>query len=122
MARIILVDDDDQLRTVLALVLERAGHTVTAVPDGARGLAAYRAAPADLVVTDLVMPEKEGIETIVELRAEFPDVRVIAISGGGRHLGTDYLQLASRLGAKRMLSKPFTNQEILTAIDDVLRG
>jgi CheY-like chemotaxis protein len=122
MARILLVDDDDQLRTVLALVLERAGHTVTAAPDGARGLAAYRAAPADLVVTDLVMPEKEGIETIMELRAEFPDVRVIAISGGGRHLGTDYLQLASRLGAKRVLSKPFTNQEILTAIDDVLRG
>jgi DNA-binding NarL/FixJ family response regulator len=58
----------------------------------------------------------------MELRAEFPDVRVIAISGGGRHLGTDYLQLASRLGAKRVLSKPFTNQEILTAIDDVLRG
>ncbi len=122
MARIILVDGDDQLRTVLALVLERAGHTVTAVPDGSRGLAAYRAAPADLVVTDLVMPEREGIETIMELRTEFPDVRVIAISGGGRHPGTDYFQLASRLGASRVLSKPFTNQEILTVIDDVLRG
>jgi CheY-like chemotaxis protein len=122
MARILLVDDDDQLRTVLALVLERAGHTVTAVPDGSRGVAAYRAAPADLVVTDLVMPEKEGIETIMELKAEFPDVRVIAISGGGRRVGTDYLQLAARLGAKRVLSKPFTNQEILAAIDDVLRG
>jgi CheY-like chemotaxis protein len=122
MARILLVDDDDQLRTVLALVLERAGHTVTAVADGARGIAAYRAAPADLVVTDLVMPEKEAIETIQELKAEFPDVRVIAISGGGRRAGMDYLQMAARLGANRVLAKPFTNREILTAIEEVLRG
>jgi DNA-binding NarL/FixJ family response regulator len=102
--------------------LQRAGHAVTAVSNGVQGLAAYRSVPTDVVITDLVMPDKEGIQTIMELRNEFPDARVIAISGGGRHVGTDYLQLARRLGARRALAKPFSTQDMPAAVDDLLRG
>ena len=88
--------------------------------NGAEGLKLYRSQPTDLVITDLIMPEKEGIETILELRREFPEARVVAISGGGRNEGRDYLPIAAQLGAQRTVAKPFSRQDILDAVRDTL--
>jgi DNA-binding NarL/FixJ family response regulator len=74
----------------------------------------------DIVITDLVMPEKEGMETIVEVRKRWPGVRVVAISGGGYMSASAYLTMASRLGAVKTLSKPFSNRELMAAVDDAL--
>src|SRR5687767_1549944 len=84
MARILVIDDDRDVRTLVLYELEAAGHEVRAASDGAQGMALQRALAADVVVTDIFMPEKEGIETICDLNAEFPQVKIIAISGGGR--------------------------------------
>ena len=120
MANILLVEDEAQLRSMLHLVLEDAGHTVREAGDGAEALVIYRREPADIVVTDLVMPNKEGIEMIIELRRICPDVKVIAMSGGGRNGPQDYLTLAKRLGASLTLTKPFSNQEMLNAVNSLL--
>ena len=88
MALILIIDDDDQIRRVLRKTLERDGYDVADAPNGKEGIRLYRENPADLVITDIIMPEKEGIETIRELRRDFPEVKIIAISGGGR-IGPD---------------------------------
>jgi DNA-binding NarL/FixJ family response regulator len=80
----------------------------------------YRANPTDLIITDLIMPEKEGIETIMELKKDFPDVKIIAISGGGRSKPESYLNLAKQLGAKRVFPKPIDREELLNAIRELL--
>jgi DNA-binding response OmpR family regulator len=116
------VDDDELFRPMLHAMLERSGFAVEAVNSGNEALARYRENPADLVITDLIMPDKEGLETIRELRAEAPGVKIIAMSGGGRTSTTTYLQLAGRLGAAKVLSKPFSQQELLDAITTVLAG
>ena len=82
MARILLLDDDRALRDVVRMILEEAGHVVNDAPDGRAGVEMYRESPSDIVITDIRMPEKTGNETILELRAEFPDVKIIAMSGG----------------------------------------
>ena len=120
MQRILVIDDDEQMRALLRDILERAGYEVTEAQHGLEGLKLFRARPADLVVTDLIMPEKEGVETILELRAEFPEVPIIAVSGGGRNGPRDYLEIAARLGARRTVAKPFTRQEILAAVQQSL--
>jgi len=120
MQRILVIDDDEQMRALLRDILERAGYEVSEAQHGLEGLKLFRARPADLVVTDLIMPEKEGVETILELRAEFPEVPIIAVSGGGRNGPRDYLEIAARLGARRTVAKPFTRQEILAAIQQSL--
>ncbi len=119
MASILLIDDDTSLREIIAMILEHAGHAVRQASDGSRGVALFRAAPADLVITDLIMPGQEGIQTIVELRREHPKLPIIAISGG--LLNSElYLKLASKLGAHRTLAKPFSGDELLKAIDEIL--
>jgi CheY-like chemotaxis protein len=118
MAKVLLIDDDAIFRSVLAATLEKAGHVVTEASDGRQGIAQFRADPAELVITDLVMPEKEGIETIMALRRDYPQVKVIAMSGA-MHSGT-YLRLAGELGAERTLGKPFAPEELLDAVDTVL--
>jgi CheY-like chemotaxis protein len=120
MQRILVIDDDEQMRALLRDILERAGYEVTEAQHGLEGLKLFRARPADLVVTDLIMPEKEGVETILELRAEYPEVPIIAVSGGGRNGPRDYLEIAARLGARRTVAKPFTRQEILAAVQQSL--
>jgi DNA-binding response OmpR family regulator len=118
--RVLIIDDDEQLRALLHEILERAGFAVIEAVNGVEGLKLFRSAPADLVITDLIMPDKEGVETILELRREFPEARVIAISGGGRNSSTNYLPIAARLGARRTLAKPFSRQEILEAVRETL--
>jgi CheY-like chemotaxis protein len=120
MCRLLLVDDDHAFRTMLVKLLTRGGHEVRDVEDGRAALRAQREDAADLVITDLVMPDMEGLETIQQLRREHPGIKIIAISGGGRSQPGDYLELAARLGAHSTLAKPFSGQQILAAIDEVL--
>ncbi len=121
MARILLIEDDDALRGVIAQSLAHAGHEVLQAADGRQGVDLFHASEFDLVLTDLVMPGKEGVETIIELRRENPTQRIIAMSGGMLRSKL-YLDLAGRLGAQRTLAKPFMPQELLGAVDEVLAG
>src|ERR1700687_5964678 len=108
MALILVIDDDDDVRAVVSGVLEAAGHEVVHASDGAQGIELQRRLPAVLVITDIVMPEKEGIETIRDLHQEFPKLKIIAMSGGGSlHKTTNYFSTAKELGAHAVLRKPF---------------
>ena len=120
MAHLLLIDDDELFRPMLSENLEQLGHTVTEARNGKEGLARYANAPADLVLTDLIMPEKEGIETIMELRKRWPEVKIIAMSGGGRVAASSYLNTAQKLGAGCILTKPFSNDELVAAINKML--
>ncbi len=120
MKRILVIDDDAQVRQMLKQTLERAGYEVVDAADGAKGIKFYRDEPTDLVITDIIMPEKEGIETIMELKRDFPDVKIIAVSGGGRVDPGHYLEIACRLGADRTFTKPFDRVELLEAIQQLL--
>lgn len=119
MARILIIDDDDALRGVIAQNLELAGHTVVQAADGRQGVDLFHATPVDLVLTDLVMPGKEGVETIIELHRERPELPIIAMSGGMPRSNM-YLEIAAKLGARRALAKPFTPQDLIKAIEEVL--
>ena len=121
MACILIIDDEDQPRRMLQQVLIRAGYDVVEARDGNQGLQLFRTSPTDLIITDILMPEKEGLETIIDLRREFPAVKIIAISGGGRTGNLNFLEVAKRLGAQRTLQKPFELQEMLAAVRDLLQ-
>ena len=121
MACILIIDDDDQPRHILQQVLTRAGYEVIEACDGNEGLQRFRATPADVIITDILMPEKEGLETIIDLRREFPRAKIIAMSGGGRAGNLNFLDVASRLGAQRTLEKPFDLQAMLRAVSELLQ-
>jgi len=121
MARVLLVEDSAGLRGVMRIGLQAAGFDVDEAPDGKRALELLRQSPADVVVTDLFMPEMDGIEIIEAVRHEFPDTGLVAISGVASKTGTDYLEIASELGAKRVLRKPFNIPELVDAVRDALR-
>lgn len=121
MPNILIIDDDNQFRTMLRKMVERNGYEVVEASDGKEGIKLYRKNPTDLIITDLIMPDKDGIETIQELRKDFPDVKIIAISGGGRLGPHDYLHLAKMLGAQRTLTKPIELDELLKAIEELLK-
>jgi DNA-binding response OmpR family regulator len=118
MARILLIEDNDPVRALLRENLELEGHTVIEARDGQEGLDLFRQAGADLVITDIVMPEKEGLAVLMELRNAHPPVHVIAISGGGQ----DYLATATLLGAAKVLVKPFPIAVLIAAIEELLPG
>ena len=120
MTRILLVDDDDLSRTTVHQMLERAGHDVRSTDSGREALTLYRADPAELVVTDLIMPDTDGLELIQELRKHHAAVRILAISGGGRVNANEYLTVARRFGASGVLAKPFSNQELREAVTAAL--
>jgi YesN/AraC family two-component response regulator len=121
MARILIVDDEEMFRKMLRQMLEMAGYEVTEAAEGGQAISLFRDKPADLVITDIFMPEKEGIATIQEMKRDFPGLKIIAVSGGGSKLcGFEYLQFAESVGADRTLSKPFDRQEILDAIESLL--
>ncbi|MFQ3592693.1 MAG: response regulator [Gemmataceae bacterium] len=119
---ILLVEDDLQVQTSLRIAMEAAGHEVSSVHDGRQALRQLRQQPADLVITDILMPEVDGLELIRVLRRDFPAIRILAISGGAARLpSADMLQLARALGADQLLSKPFRQQELLNAICALLK-
>ncbi|MBC8012139.1 MAG: response regulator [Burkholderiales bacterium] len=120
MAHILLIDDDEFFRPMLRETLTEMGHTVTEAVNGNEGLARHADGGFDLVITDLVMPEKEGIETIMELRARDPALPLIAMSGGGRTLAENYLHIASKVGADWQLTKPFNREDLVEAIAVVM--
>lgn len=107
---------------MLRLALMHHGHSVVEARNGREGVGLFAGADADIVITDIVMPEMEGIELISEMRRREPRVKIIAISGGGRNSPADYLQLAKMLGASRVLAKPFSNDALITAVSEVLAG
>jgi len=120
-ARILVVEDQADIRALYARILKHAGHEVNEAPDGKVGSELYRENPADLVITDIIMPEKEGIELIMELRRDFPGVKIIAISGGGQTItSATCLRLAKGLGAIKTLAKPFSQQALLDTVREVL--
>jgi len=116
MASILLVEDDDQLRTMLKSILTNSGYEVWDAPNGTRASQMHDEQSFDLVITDLVMPDKDGLEVIIDLRRTNKDVRIIAMSGAGPGSGEVYLMAAQRLGADLTLSKPFDNQEFLKTV------
>ena len=120
MAQILLIDDDPWVRNIFSQMLEKGGHTVSEAENGHQGIDLYREKPADLVITDMVMPFKDGLETIMDLKNEFPLVRIIAISGGGAIEPERYLSLAESIGAVKTMQKPLTKDELLAAVDEAL--
>lgn len=123
MARILLIDDDRSVRTILRLTLVHFGHAVTEAANGREGLALFvdtGSGAHDLVITDIVMPEHDGLEFLIELRKRRNVTKVIAMSGGGRMSAADYLHNARLLGANRVLAKPFSNEVLLAAIGELL--
>jgi DNA-binding response OmpR family regulator len=120
MARILVIEDEDEVRGMLQRVLERAGYEVAVAPDGDEGIRLFRENPADLIITDMIMPKKGGMETILDLRSEYPDVKIVAMSGGGRLGPEPYLEIAEGFGAVRIFSKPFRIEELLLAIQRLL--
>ena len=120
-ADILVIDDNSMFRRIVAEVLGRAGHRVHQAADGEAGVAAFRRLRPDLVVTDIVMPEKEGIEVIRELRGEAPHLPILAMSGSCSR-GDFYLHAATALGADAALAKPFRPAELVGIVADLLVG
>jgi CheY-like chemotaxis protein len=117
---ILIIDDDDQFRRMLREMLEAAGYQdISEAADGQKGLARYLERPTDLVITDMVMPEKLGIDTIVEIHKNYPNTKIIAISGGSSFGPDIELDMAAKLGV-RTFEKPFERQEFLKAIRELL--
>lgn len=113
---ILIVDDEPAVREVMEITLRRAGHTVFGVPDGEKAIRRMTMQPVDVVVTDLLMPNRDGLELIRELRQNYPRTRIIAVSGGGRINGQQYLQLAKGMGAHGLLAKPFLPGDLCEAV------
>jgi DNA-binding response OmpR family regulator len=121
--RVLVIEDNADLRSLIHAYLEEEGYEVAAASDGREGLQHQRSHPAEIVVTDIFMPGKEGIETVVELKKEFPDTRVIVMSGGPRLAqGMDYLGVARELGASKTLAKPFTMKQLAEAVRELADG
>ena len=122
--RLLVIDDQEEVRETLRDMLEANGYEVLEAADGKKGLRLLKrqelkqpkTKPVDVVITDMIMPEKEGVETILELRRKYPGIKIVAISGGG----PDYLRMAKVLGADRILAKPFSPEELLDAVRKVL--
>jgi len=120
MARILVIDDEADIRRVVRRYLETAGHEVIEAADGQAGITLYQQHPANLVITDLFMPEQDGLETIRELRRTYKDARILVMTGiqlGGLF---DFRAHAVLMGAQRTLTKPFTREELLNAVGDIL--
>ena len=120
MARILVVDDNDKVRMMLRMTLESEGYEVSEAPDGDVAIQLFQETPVDLVITDIVMPEKEGIETIMELRRIAPELKIIAISGGGRIRPENYLYTAQVCGANKTFVKPIDQSVLLDTIRDLI--
>ena len=122
MAKILLIDDDHEFRAMVRKMLERGGYNdIEEAPNGSIGAKLFRQQSFDLVITDLIMPEKEGIETIIELRTGAPVLKILAISGGIPGADPrDFLKIAQKLGADSALDKPFTAQKLAAVVGQLL--
>ena len=120
MAKILVFDDEPSILLMLKKLLEKAGHEVEVALNGKDGMVLFEKNKPDLLITDIIMPEKEGLETIYELRRSYPELKIIAISGGGR-IGPDgYLPGAKLMGANAIFTKPLIPKEFLKVVGDLL--
>ena len=120
MKRILVIDDDEDIRDILAEMLTHAGYDVVEASSGGEGIRLYRQALFDLVITDLVMPDKDGLEVLMELRKDFPEVKIITLSGNT--YGRSSLETSKALGAARTLRKPFSEDQLLQAVREVFES
>ena len=120
MPKILVIDDDVLMRNTISKILRHSGFEVIVAEDGVRGLVSFRRDHPDLVITDIIMPETEGIEVIIEMRREQPNTKIIAVSGGGRIGNADFLGMAQSLGAAAILAKPFLPEELISRVRSCL--
>ena len=120
MPSILIIDDDDSLRDSLRRTLHKQGYVIMEASDGGLGLKHLERQAVDLVLLDLFMPDKDGLETIGELRRTHPGIKIIAMSGGGFKGTVDVLHVAKMMGARRTLAKPFTREQLLDAVREEL--
>ena len=118
---ILVVDDEPGIRELLCMMLEAAGHTVVVAEDGIQAPKVLATHPVEVVITDLLMPERDGLEFITEVRKKFPNIKIIAMSGGGHIARDSYLRIAKNFGAHVLLEKPFSQSGVLNAIEQVLK-
>ena len=119
MAHLLLAEDDADIRDTLKRLLRHIGHSVVAVNDGAQALSALNEHNFDLMITDLIMPNSEGIENIMVARRNYPQLPIIAISGGGANRAESYLEVAEKLGAS-IFKKPVAPRELIAEIERLL--
>jgi len=120
MRRILIIDDDHHILLMVKKMLERAGFEVDLASNGVEGLNLFKKIPVDLVITDIIMPEKEGLETIREMKRLRSDLKIIAMSGGGKISADNYLDAAKIFGASKVLGKPFSQKQLVSAVQSVL--
>ena len=116
--KILVIDDDVRIRELIRMWLEREGFEVFEAENGKYGVEAHRSCPVEMVICDLIMPVQEGIETITRFREEFPEVGMIAISGGGKIGPDSYLAMAEQLGAWKIFTKPLDMPSLIKAIKE----
>jgi len=120
--KILVIDDDKQVNKLVYSMLSNEKNEVLQAFDGVQGLEILKESPdIDLIITDIIMPEKEGIEIIRDVKKNHPKLKIIAISGGGRIGAHSYLNLAKSLGADQILEKPFSKKELISLIDSILK-
>lgn len=120
MIHVLVIDDEAPIRALVRQMLEAAGYQVSEAAEGAAGIKLLQTLPVALLITDLFMPGQEGIQTILEVRQHFPQVKILAISGGAKQSTINMLPAARTFGAHGILAKPFTRQELLDAVSAVL--
>jgi CheY-like chemotaxis protein len=120
MANILVVDDELQIREMLRKMLEMEGHDVITASDGRAAIRLVQQRHVDLIITDIIMPDEDGLGVLMKLKEHSPEIKTIAISGGGRIGPQDYLKMAKGLGAHRVFSKPVEREEMLNAIKELL--
>ena len=120
MQTILIIDDNSDFRDTLSDLLKREGYQTVEASEGNEGISIIKNNQVDLVITDMIMPGKEGIETIIELRDTYPDVKIIAVSGGGRHLPEKYLPIAKKFGVDFAFAKPLETKVFLNAVAQLM--
>ena len=122
MPSILIIDNDDSVRESLRRTLHKEGYTIMEASEGRRGLKQLERQPVDVILLDMFMPDKDGLETIMALRRTHPGMKIIAMSGGGFKGRVDVLDVAKKLGVRRTLAKPFTREELIEAVEQVVNG
>jgi DNA-binding response OmpR family regulator len=122
MARLLIIEDDSSYLKLLKIVTERAGHESFLALDGKEGMRLFNQHDIDLIITDIYMPEQDGLETIIEIKSTHPETKIIALSGGGSRGWKDStLLMAEDLGADAVLAKPFDNAKLIDTIDRLIQ-
>ncbi|MFC2081270.1 response regulator [Bacteroidota bacterium] len=120
MGRILIIDDEPYILLMLKKMLERAGYEVDLASNGKEGMALFDKDSADLVITDIIMPDKEGLELILDMKKKKPELKIIAMSGGGRISPESYLECAKHFGAEKVFQKPFKQKEMVSAVKELV--